>query len=247
MKIRGLIFLVAPLLGLVGCGSTVDVSMNQSRLESPEVNAKPLTFNISAGQNTRHQIEFDENNSDNDSVDLSLFLKGSVTAAEGLELYVKDSSRSVIHLGMKYQFWGDHRESSDKGNFSQAISIGYETKFSDGGSKEAVQSDFGDYSYWQSDTKIYDVAWILGYRFNKHVMVYGGPFYQQGKMELSSERQSDDIYDGSNGKQLGLSFATEFRFSFGLSITGELAYTDTEWANYSESAPSYSVKFDYQF
>lgn len=247
MKIKACLLSIVAIVVLAGCGSTVEVSMNQSRLESPEVNAKPLTFNVSAGQNTRHQIEFDENDSGNDNVDLSFFVKGGLTLAEGLEFYAKDSSNSVIHLGMKYQFWGDHREHSDKGNFSQAISLGYETKFSDGGSKNEVQSDYGDYSYWQSDTKIYDIAWILGYRFNRHFMVYGGPFYQHGKMDLSSQRESDLVFDGSTGKQLGVSLATEFRFMFGLSITGELAYTDTKWANFKESAPSYSVKLDYQF
>jgi len=247
-------FAVVIVLFLAGCQSTPKTSMPTYRMNSPEVSSTPLTVNFSTGIASATEVSLTDEDSSADSSETELFVRASIVAIDGLKIIASsadngDSTGSVTAL---YQFSGLKREQADAGNFSQAFSLGY--VFSSGNG--SYLSLTNEQNNWQQDTGLIDLAWILGYRITPQLITYGGPFVQWGKAEvvnsinitdttpLEQNSLSDDDY---NGHLLGMNLAVEYRFNFGLGLTGEFVASQSKWKNSSVTDNGINIKIDYQF
>ena len=174
--------------------------MSNMRFDNPEVSSKPLKVNLATGFSSRTILEIESRtandlSTDDDGTEINDYVRGSITAAEGIEISITRDSDQATHLGVKYQFYGEHSDKSNKGNFSQAITLGYEQNSSTDSyaslnsvaptectelictfSREEANT------YWEHDANIYDIAWVLGYKLSEKSIIYGGPFYQWGNI-----------------------------------------------------------------
>ncbi|QDP00396.1 hypothetical protein [Thalassotalea sp. PS06] len=259
---------LAPLLMLTtACLSTTtpEVSMGKTRFQSPEVNSKPFDVKVNMSTATRSVVVLsdlqsdilsrgegpDENGNcfspcfrptadvnDNDG-EADLRIEGSVSVGKGFEVIVSGGDSNKISL--KYQFYGAHEDQSGTGNVSQAIAIGYES-FED--SNSGVN--------WKTETKTYDIAYIIGRRLSKRTIVYGGPFVQiadaQGDGYLSFREQPDYLFSyGVDGHMLGANLAIEQRFSSGLGWGVEGVVSKSDWGDDDYTDGAVHLRFGYQF
>jgi hypothetical protein len=243
---------------LSACSSSpITVSMSTTRFDNPEVSSEPLTVNLALGHGGRTTLAIEGNSDYIDGTEIYGFARGNITAAKGLEISVRSDDDSATHIGLKYQFYGAHTEQSTKGNFSQALTLGYErnntskqysTYNHNWSCDELSCDDTSTTNSWEHDTNVYDIAWVVGYRFAKRDIIYGGPFYQWGQLEgykAIANTSTEDLK--SNGYMLGANIAIEHRFSFGMGLAGEVVYSNLDWGNYSQSDTSFNFKIDYQF
>jgi len=237
----------------------VTVSMSTTRFDNPEVSSEPFKVNLALGHGGRTELAI-ENPSDyydDNGTEVYGFARGNITAAKGLEISVRSDDDSATRVGLKYQFYGAHTEESIKGNISQAFTLGLERNSTSEqgsdyrkGSCEAIYycESIYDASNWQHDTDIYDIAWVVGYRFAARDIIYGGPFYQWG--DLQGYKTIANISNktlSSDGDMIGANIAIEHRFSFGMGVAGELVYSKLSWGPYRETDASFNFKIDYQF
>lgn len=231
----------------------VTVSMSTTRFDNPEVSSEPLKVNLALGSGGRTTLNIETNDKNYSGTDAYVFARGHITAAKGLEISISTDNASATHVGIKYQFYGAHTEQSTKGNFSQAFTLGYERNttnefYYSGGDYIDCESLYCNYvadsGYWQHDTEVYDIAWVLGYKFSARDIIYGGPFYQWG--QLNGYNNSTELLE-SDGYMIGANLAMEHRFSFGLGLAGEIVYANLNWDHYSQNDTSFNFKIDYQF
>lgn len=227
---------------LVGCSTAPPkVSMSTVRLSSPEVHSEPLKANVSTGMNTRVVTTFTETGSHHESE--FFYIQGGVTVADGIEVSLKNELSGATSFAAKYQFSGARSNHAEEGNFSQALSVGYE------GNSNSESSGRDQEDYWKHKSNIYDVAWILGYRLSSATIVYGGPFYQWGGLHGEQRRGADsEITElNSDGKMLGANLAVEYRFNSGIGLAGELVISEAQWDELSHRSSNFNFKVDYYF
>lgn len=252
MKSPTLLICLSLSILISACSSNpVSVSMSTTRFDSPEVSSEPLRVNLAAGIGSRTTVVIEEKYNDNayDGSELYDIYRGNITAAKGLEVSLRGDGDSATRIGVKYQFYGAHTEQSIKGNIAQAFTLGYEKNST---SKQHLEDSYSDYSTnngdWEHDTNVYDIAWVIGYRFAKRDIIYGGPFYQWGQLNgyktIPDEAQ---IKLNSDGHMIGANIVIEHRFSFGMGLAGEVVYANLNWDNYSHTDTSFNFKIDYQF
>ena len=237
----------------------VSVSMSTTRFDNPEVSSEPLTVNLALGHGSRTKLIIEDQGDDYDISGTNLYgyYRGNITAAKGLEISLRGDDDSATRIGIKYQFYGAHTEQSTKGNLSQAFTLGYERNTTSkqdyiGGYYSDCDDYYCDYisetGNWQHDTNVYDIAWVVGYKFAARDIIYGGPFYQWG--QLSGDKTITNATTQqlkSDGYMIGANIAIEHRFSFGMGLAGEIVYANLDWGNYSQNDTSFNFKIDYQF
>jgi len=229
------------------------MSVSTTRFDNPEVSEKPLKVNLAMGHGSRSHVSIEETNpksplfltfdDEEGGTEIYLFTKADVTAYKGLAISLTKDQESDFHVGVKYQFYGEHSEQSIRGNLSQAFTIGYE-------SNETNES-FNASTFWQHDTNIYDVAWVIGYKVLDNSIIYGGPFYQWGDLDgdkkilLTNSTNLKEL--NSTGNMIGANIAFEHRFSFGLGLAGEYVISKLNWDGFKETGMALNFKLDYQF
>jgi hypothetical protein len=237
-KINKVILSFVLIVVVSGCKSTPKATMSTLRLNSPEISSEPLRVNLAVGLGSRSETYLEDGNSDED--DIALFGRASITFASGWQISIQDESDDAQSLAIQYQFYGEYADKADKGNFSQSLRLGYERKETDLDYREI---------YWQHDSDIFDIYWILGYRLSKNLIVYGGPFYYSGNLDgyyqakLSEQRQVLD----EDGELYGSNIALEYRFDNGFGVASEIVISETSWGEFSHGSSNLNVKFDYQF
>jgi len=243
---------------LSACSSNpVTVSMSTTRFDNPEVSSEPLKVNLALGHSSRTVLTIEDDLSNADGTEVYGFASGNITAAKGLEVSVRRDDESATHIGIKYQFYGDHTEQSSKGNISQAFTLGYERNttgeqhYSDGYFADCAEV-YCDYIYetglWEHDTDVYDIAWVVGYKLAERDIIYGGPFYQWGQLNgYKTIHNAPSEVLNSDGYMVGTNIAIEHRFSFGMGLAGEIVYSNLHWGTYSQSDTTFNFKIDYQF
>jgi hypothetical protein len=237
-EIKFITFGLLSFIALSGCKSTPKASLSTLRLNNPEINSEPLKVNLALGIGSRSETYLEDGNNDGD--DLSSFGRASITVAKGWQISFQDESYDAQSLAIQYQFYGEYADKSDEGNLSQSLRLGYERKETD--------LDYGDI-HWQHKRDIFDLSWILGYRFSKNLIVYGGPFYYSGSLDgyyqagLNEQEQTLE----ENGEQYGGNIAIEYRFDNGFGLATELVVSESSWGKYSHGSSNVNVKFDFQF
>lgn len=256
---KNLYLAMVSLMLLVGCKSTPNTAMPTYRLNSPEVSSSPWTLNIASGIGSLSGVYLvnDSNSSKNEN-DSTLFIQVSVVPLEGLKIVASNASNfddEITSITALYQFYGLNADKTVVGNFSQAMSLGYTAGFKNSSYSNLSSQSSSEFNNvkWDQDTDIIDIAWILGYRINPSLLIYGGPFFQKGKAKVknSIEDSDENILDTSNekhkGNLLGSNLALEYRFSFGLGLTGEVVHSKAKWSNSTITDNSLNFKIDYQF
>jgi len=232
----------------------VNVSMSTTRFDNPEVSSEPFKVNLALGHGGRTFLTIEDDPYNYDGTEIDGFARGNITAAKGLEISVRSDDDSATRVGLKYQFYGAHTEQSIRGNLSQAFTLGYERKatteqnYSYNNCGSSYCEPVYERGVWEHDTNIYDVAWVVGYRFAKRDIIYGGPFYQWGELQgykAIANTTTEEL--NSDGHMIGANIAIEHRFSFGMGLAGELVYSKLSWSNFSETDTSFNFKIDYQF
>lgn len=228
--------------------------MSSTRFDNPEVSSEPFSVNLALGHGGRTSLTVEENIDNSDGTEIYGFARGNITAAKGLEISIRSDDDSATRVGVKYQFHGDYSNQSTIGNLSQAIAIGFERNTTTGQNYfySNCDNNFCEPIYqvgtWEHDTDIYDIAWIVGYKFAQRDIVYGGPFYQWGG--LQGYKTIADAYQeqlNSDGYMFGANIAIEHRFSFGMGLAGEIVQSQLRWNGFSKSDTSFNFKIDYQF
>jgi len=245
---------------LSACSSNaVKVSMSNTRFDNPEVSSKPFKVNLALGHGGRTILAIEDTGdySDDSRTEVYGFARGNITAAKGLEISVRNDEDSATRIGIKYQFYGAHTEESMRGNLSQAFTLGYERNttsedFYSGGYYSDCDSLYceyvSDFGTWEHDTDVYDIAWVVGYKFTERDIIYGGPFYQWGQLNGQKTIANTSVEQlKSDGDMIGANIAVEHRFSFGMGLAGELVYSKLSWGNFSETEGIFNFKIDYQF
>jgi len=232
----------------------VTVSMSTTRFDNPEVSSAPFKLNLALGHGGRTYLTVEDYPYNDDGTEIYGFARGNITAAKGLEISVRSDDDSATRLGVKYQFYGAHTEQSTIGNLSQAFTLGYERNTTTGQDYFYSNCDTSycepvyELGVWQHDTDIYDVAWVVGYRFAERDIIYGGPFYQWGELQgYKAIPNTATEALKSDGDMIGANIAIEHRFSFGMGLAGELVYSKLSWGSYSQTDTSFNFKIDYQF
>jgi len=241
-------------LFLVGCESTPQTAMPTYRMNSPEVNSEPLAVNIASGIGSMSKINLtnDNNSNSDDGNEAVLFIRASVVAVDGLKLIASGASNDgdTSSVTALYQFYGLKADQSVEGNFSQAVSLGYILSPDEGSYQSSAESSN---TSWQQKTNIVDLAWIMGYRLTPQLLTYGGPFVQWAntKVKSSINSEEDELNRSFNkdysGNLFGVNLALEYRFIFGLGLTGEVVLSKVNWSNSSFIDNGFNVKIDYQF
>ncbi len=244
---------------LSGCESTPQTVMPTYRLNSPEVSSVPLAVNISSGVGSISEVNLTESDkvSSENVNDSALFFRASIVAVEGLKIIASGAANhdEVASVTALYQFYGLNADKTVAGNVSQALSLAYVSSSGRGsyGSLTPQVTAEDKSVNWEQDTDIIDVAWILGYRISPELLTYGGPFYQWGKakvrnaLESGSNKLESYSKEEHNGNLLGANLALEYRFNFGLGLTGEVVFSKAKWSDSTITESSFNFKIDYQF
>ncbi|MCP4321505.1 MAG: hypothetical protein GY787_06575 [Alteromonadales bacterium] len=169
---------------LSACSSNpVTVSMSTTRFDNPEVSSEPLKVNLALGHGGRTILTIEDDPYNYDGTKTYVFARGNITAAKGLEISVRGDEDSATHFGLKYQFYGAHSDQSIIGNLSQAFTLGYERNttteqdYSAGyyTDCDSLSCDYvSDHGVWEHDADIYDVAWVVGYKFAERDLFING-------------------------------------------------------------------------
>jgi len=233
--------------------------MSNTRFDNPEVSSKPFKVNLALGHGGRTILAIEDTGDfiDDSGTEVYGFARANITAAKGLEISVRNDEDSATRVGIKYQFYGAHTEESMQGNLSQALTLGYEKNttsddFYSDGYYEDCDSLYCDYvsdlGSWEHDTQVYDIAWVVGYRFAERDILYGGPFYQWGQLKGHKNIANTSVESlKSDGDMIGANIAIEHRFSFGMGLAGEFVYSKLSWGHFSETDAIFNFKIDYQF
>lgn len=165
----------------------VTVSMSTTHFDNPEVSSKPLKVNLVLALGSQSILTIEDDLNNDDGTDMYDFYRGNITATTGLEISIRGDGDSVTRVGIKYQFYGAYTEQSSQGNLSQALIFGYERNttseqyYSNRYYADCEQfccDSISDIGVWEHDTKVYDIAWVIGYKLTERDIIYGGPFYQ---------------------------------------------------------------------
>jgi hypothetical protein len=231
--------------------------MSTTRFDNPEVSSEPFKVNLALGHGGRTSLTIEDDSYAIDGTEIYGFARGNITAGKGLEISVSSDEDSATRVGLKYQFYGAHTEQSTIGNLSQAFTLGYERnttteQFYTAGYYADCDNLYCDYisdpGTWEHDTDVYDIAWVVGYKFAERDIIYGGPFYQWGGLQgYKNIANTATEQLNSDGNMIGANVAIEHRFSFGLGLAGELVYSKLSWQGFSETDASFNFKIDYQF
>ncbi len=256
-KIQILSLAVLSPLFLSACNSTPKAYVSAYRLENPEVASKPFKVNISSAIVTDSMVNLQKDDDQlDDNNDLNLMASVGMTFAEGLQFSLTRANGTYRVAG-KYQFFGKHSDKASKGNFSQAFSLGYASRdVNDTERNPELDTnkqipDEDRFLPWQHTTNTIDIAWILGYRINHHLMVYGGPFYSRSSLDGVRFEGYDELERDLDfkGCMTGANLALEYRFTNGIALAGEALLFNNEWENdsYSHGSSTFNLKIDYQF
>jgi hypothetical protein len=249
--LSSLIILVT--LALVGPACTsLHAELPASRFESPEVNGTGRRFNLSTNISAAHDDvvtpdasarppDFNQPQLKDDTL---LGLAGSFGLVNRLDIGVRSTfGPSPTMFVVKYQILGPTRSEAKKDDVSLAITA------SAGGGKSTKAGDqsgtFGPGGHnWNGTTEVLttDVALILGQRLSDRLLVYGGGFYSNYK--INSTIDQDPSSDGSSpaasysqthgGYQMGANVGLEFNFGIGY-LMGEVVYSDVRASNLGHS------------
>ena len=252
---------------LSACNSTPIVTTSATRFDNPEVSGEPLSVNVALIVGSRTELSIAQDPEKNVTEPSFPIISGNITAGKGLEISVS-KDESATHFGVKYQFYGEHTEQSTDGNFSQAFTIGFErngtsdnfdTPCSDlpSYSECSINSDSDVFEiintgdsvsgHWELNTNIYDIAWVLGYKFTDRDIIYGGPFYQWGDLVGYSEIGNTSKSFNSDGYMVGTNLAIEHRFDFGMGLGAEVVFSKFNWGNDALTSSAFNFKIDWQF
>lgn len=238
-----LIFLFS--ISLIGCGTAPSFSLNETRMQSPEVVGDSWSARVGAGRDQRSVVGI-TNKDDSDGDGDFLFLDAAL-GYQGFELFFFGSRAET--LGIKYQFAGDNSKQATAGNISHAISLSVENSNSNIGyyGSQSEQDCSPDCIRWSTKIRTLDLAWIAGYRVDENFIFYGGPYIQHGYLRVTSDLVADSELDGRSARKVGLSLAGEYRFHYGLGLTLEIARSKTRWHDLLENHTGVSFKIDYLF
>ncbi|WP_171045744.1 hypothetical protein, partial [Pseudoalteromonas rubra] len=104
------------------------------------------------------------------SIDAESESKGLTSAklSLGFGLELDATIASDTNYGIKYQFYGKHREHAQSGDWSHAVRFGFVTNNDDGNT-----GNENSYRHWRLDKQLLDVSFISGYRISPQLLVYG--------------------------------------------------------------------------
>jgi hypothetical protein len=244
-------------------------------MDRPEVSEQQFNVRVfqAVGQRTKIDLVNGDGGDNNYSYDESNFGSGvleldpqvqrspftsasigsGVTIIPSVELSVRIGDEDY-KLSVKYQFDGESTEQAKGGNFSQALSVGA-NYYSE---NESHENNFNDDYKWDQETSTFDLAWILGYRFNQRHLLYGGPFLIKGSLKGQQafvKRNLDDeiIFTGdslqlnSEGKAVGLNIAYEYKRKSGMFYTLEYSRMNMEWGQSKDASNSLNFMAGWQF
>lgn len=284
LSVTSLLLLSSILSGCFGSKT----SLSTLRMDKPEVSSNRYQTNLKVGLGMRQEVNLTSSDDSDKWVsdlsaisldsevkknELSPFINLAVVVAPKLELSL--GSLEDSKLGVKYQFSGQDAENADSGNFSQAATFAIslfkgsnnqistsktEVFFDD--TESPVDYDVQTQENYNQKTFSIDVAYILGYRFSKRQMIYGGPFFIWSSLkgeqlfsvtrtangntsESSTEQRILDL--DSNGNMLGVSLAYEFLFNNGIFLTTEYSVGKMKWHNDSASTSALNFVVGYNF
>ncbi|MCO7186880.1 MULTISPECIES: hypothetical protein [unclassified Pseudoalteromonas] len=242
---KKIILIPMALTVLAGCYSTPKAHNDMVRLNSSEVNEEALKLELAFGKASTHVMPH-EGGMDADSESKGL---NSAKLSLGYGLELDAIIASDTSFGIKYQFYGKHREHAQSGDWSHAVRFGFVTNKDHG-----TTSRENTYRHWGLDKQLLDVSFISGYRISPQFLAYGSVFYQTGDMEIiyCAEREgcNADVankvldYDGHN---YGLSLAIEHAFSPSWYGTLETVYHHSSWFDRSNTEMGINVSLAYRF
>ncbi len=240
LKLFALLFFTIQLAGCMFNGHYID----ESRMISPEVPEKPYTASLSLIQfnntelivtddATQNPPDFDSPKAFNatNTGDMADIFSLGFSVSPKIELFGKNR-----RIGAKYKLFG---KPSRKGvdDFSFATAIFFENEKSTQDSSNEYSSEYSTNYY--STLKLLDLSAIFGYRVNKHILFYGGPFFSKINVKGHVIQHENDLtrrFDFSKSlSRHGLNAAVEFSCNFYLDflLTGEVVYSKYSMQNLS--------------
>ncbi|SEA96083.1 hypothetical protein SAMN04488051_11049 [Alkalimonas amylolytica] len=247
-------------------------------MESPELSAKPLSVQLHTGYAEERQFTLTADaeqqvnygcsiysSSNPDSITSNrckkrdAIYRAGLAVAPGLELgYTRHANHRV---SAKYQFAGQHRETASTGNWSQALVVGYQWQQEDFDGAVNFWTDFPDRnqratrSEWQQKTTGYDIGYVVGYRINPSLLIYGGPYIYKGDLkgeqmltvQQNSENSQLNFDLNSAGRQTGANIALQFNFGQYFLLQSELVYSQLRWEDARKNATQLNLMFGVQF
>lgn len=274
-------FYLLPVMAVTGCSvnNPPYTSMSLVRMESPELSAKPLSVQLHTGYAEERQFTLTTDAEQQVSYGCSIFsssnpdsstsnrcktrdaiYRAGLAVAPGLELgYTRHANHRA---SAKYQFAGQHRETASTGNWSQALVVGYQWQQQDFDGEVNFSTDefvphFTSYSEWQQKTTGYDIGYVVGYRMNPSLLVYGGPYLYKGNLKgeqiltfrdaLGSHSETLDFDLNSSGRQAGANVALQFNFGQYFVLQTELVYSQLRWEDARKNATQANLMLGVQF
>lgn len=276
--------LASLLLVIVISGCSVNnppyTSVSLVRFESPELSQKPLTTQLHYSISEERQFTLSNNTEQEVTYGCSFWTatatqlhisnqckqeyhvyRGAVAVAPGLEFtYTKHATHRV---SVKHQFAGEYRETASSGNWSQAVVAGYnwqQENFDDefnfvlvsptGSISNGIQTNS-----WQQKTTGYDLGYVLGYRANRRLLIYGGPYFYKGSLKgeqiitiAVDNGQTQRLFDlKSSGQQLGANLALQLNFGQHLILQTELVSSQLRWQEARKTATQFNLMLGVQF
>lgn len=265
------------LLFLTGCSinNPPYTSMSLVRMESPELTAQPLKFEIYGGLSDERQFTLSNKAEAEVSYGCSIWsmsdaetaqidqckrkqdvYRGTVSVASGWALSYTQHAQHRISL--KQQFAGQSSEAAATGNWSQAWVLGYSWQQEDFDGPVRFRVDEGGSnlrvtdSNWQQKTTGFDVGYVIGYRVNPSVLVYGGPYLYKGRLKgeqiLTLANSTERFLDlTSSGQQVGANLALQFQFAQHFLLQTELVASQLRWEDARKHATQLNLMLGVQF
>ncbi|KZN65927.1 hypothetical protein N473_10185 [Pseudoalteromonas luteoviolacea CPMOR-1] len=247
---------LASLVILSGCTSTPEADTGSVRLDSPEVHSQPFHVKLAIGLDKGQPIPI--GNAPLKSNDTGLFVSGEMSLGAGFS--AKYQTGKAVKATLKYQFSGQHAETSQAGNVSHAITLGYLSDHESGvESKEESNLSPATSRAWDLDHDLIDIAWITGYRLSEETLLYGSVFYQTGEIDGTYYRTT---YNGcgeqyaaectlnhfsDDGSAFGVSLSLEYAFTKSFLGSFEVVHSRSNWFNRNEDDTLVNGNFIYQF
>lgn len=195
--------LIALALFAAGC-SSLHAELPNSRFESPESTGRHFAFNVNMTNTTNDTItpdasarppDFSKPTLDDDSL---IGLAAALGVADNLDIGLKtELGPSPTMLQLKFQIFGKPSREAKAGDVSLAVTGAY------GGGKNTKAGDqsgtFGPGGHnWSGsvEEETTDVALIVGRRLSDNVLLYGGAFYTNFKINSSIDQKASD--DGTS-------------------------------------------------
>lgn len=266
LKSKRILLTILCCFWIFGCNSTSPhVYVENSRLHSPEVNNKPFKLVVSLKSVTETRLETNTQNKDTEN-DIRIALETDLSLSNGFEVSYLVGEPSIYAL--KYQFSGASKDTSDKGNFSQAIRFARQNGDELSGRYSLEDSDDSSVK-WKQQAKLWELSWILGYRLSKKSLVFGGPFYLWGSIkgeQVFNIHQMDNSYQiytpaipsgdiisqrteflNNDIKIIGANVALQYDFNADWLLAAEIIYSNVDWQVDDDKTTNFNFKVSYEF